>query len=122
MVFEMLFYLSGVSNVNVSLNWDWFVYVSCLVQIWRIAFGFRLLFFPSLEFKTTQKSVDYVKGKLRDNLKVISFLFVFGLWLLVCALSISSYSKPEFSCSLAAVSREGGDRKRSGEKMLNYPL
>lgn len=63
--------------------------------------------------------MDYVKGKLRDNLKVFSFLFGFGLWLPVCALSINSYSKPEFSCSLAAVSRGGGDRKRSEEKMLN---
>lgn len=32
---------------------------------------------------------------------------------------MNSYSKPEFSCALAAVSGGGEDRKMSGDKMFN---
>lgn len=77
LVIEMLFYIPRVSNISVSLNWDWFIY-----HIFCKYFEFCLSF-PSLQLKKI-KSVDYIKGKLRDNLKVFCSLFVFDLWLLVC--------------------------------------
>lgn len=53
--------------------------------------------------------MDYRKGELRDNLKVISIWFFY-----------ERFSKTEFPCSLAAVFRGGGeDRRMSGDKMFN---
>lgn len=60
--------------------------------------------------------MDCIKGELRNNLKVFSFLFVFQSVVTSMWFFINSYSKTEFSCSLAAVSGGGGeeDRKTSG--------
>lgn len=66
------------------------------------------------------KLVDCIKGHLRDNLKVFSFLFVVRSVVTSMWFFINSYSKTEFSCSLAAFSGGGGeDRRTSRNKMLN---
>ena len=117
MAFEMLSYLLEVSNV--SLNWDWSVYISFLLQIWRIVFGgfFVVFIFPAV-LKKKNKSVHYVKRKLGDNLKVLSFLFVFCS-VVTSKCSFDTVIVKQFSCSLASVARGEGDSKRSGQKMLN---